>query len=244
MNLSKPHSVGPSAGQTAPGTGDVAAHRFAGIDAVVFDIDGTLIDSVDAHGDAWQKALAAHGLTPSYEAIRAEIGKGPDQLLPALIPPPLLQALARKVSAEHDRVFAVEHKPFVRPFPQVRELFAALRGAGKTLVLATSGKRGDAQYFADLARIDRLLDGIASADDIGRTKPEPDLFAVALKKAGTPRPDQTVMVGDTPWDAIGAVRCGMRAIGLRCGGVSDDVLRRAGCEAVFADPAALLEQAA
>jgi len=213
---------------------------FAAFRLVAFDIDGTLIDSVDAHADAWQRALAAYAIHPTYADIRAQIGKGADQLLPVFLSPEQIETFGAAVSDEHDAIFVADHKPYLQAFPAVRELFEALRADGKTLVLASSGTRADVDFFKHVARIGDLVDLAVTSDDTERSKPKPDILQVALTRLASVPAHEAVMVGDSPWDAKSALRCGMRGIGLTCGGFPKDDLENAGCAAIFRDAAELL----
>jgi len=214
---------------------------FEAAHVVAFDIDGTLIDSVDAHANAWQRALASFDIRPTYADIRAQIGKGSDQLLPVFLTPEQIASLDRAISQAHDEIFRADYKGSLRAFPGVRELFEALRADGKTLVLASSGTRADVDYFAHVAHIDDLVDLAVTSDDTERSKPKPDILQVALTRLAPVSADATLMVGDSPWDAQSATRCGMPAIGLTCGGFARDDLERAGCRAIYRDVAELLQ---
>jgi HAD superfamily hydrolase (TIGR01509 family) len=213
---------------------------FAAVDVVVFDVDGTLIDSIDAHATSWQQALAQFGHRVPYSEVRAQIGKGADELLPAFLSAVELHASADRIGRAHDDIYRRDHKDYLRPFPGVRQLVATLREDGKTGVMASTGTRADVEFCERQTSISGMVDGIAIADDAARWKPGPDIFRIALDRAGCAEPGRAMMVGDSPWDAKGALRAGMRSIGLRSGGFAESDLLRAGNESVYDDITHLL----
>jgi phosphoglycolate phosphatase-like HAD superfamily hydrolase len=128
----------------------------------------------------------------------------------------------------------------VRPFPKVRELFERIRDDDKRIVLASSGKKADTNYYIDLLKIDNLIEGYTSGDDAGHSKPAPDIFAASLKKLGGISPTNAVTVGDTRFDVEAAGKAGLRTIAFLCGGTSESVLRKAGAVSIYRDPADFL----
>jgi HAD superfamily hydrolase (TIGR01509 family) len=132
--------------------------------------------------------------------------------------------------------------PQVTAFPEVRDLFEALRADGKRLVLASSAKKDEIAVYKRIADIADLVSIEVSADDVDQSKPHPDIFESALKKLGTLRPAEAVTIGDAPYDAQAARKIGLRTIGLLCGGFAESDLRKAGCAAIGRDPATLLAQ--
>jgi beta-phosphoglucomutase-like phosphatase (HAD superfamily) len=208
--------------------------------AVIFDVDGTLIDSVDLHAEAWVEALKHYGIEVAFDDMRPQIGKGGDQLLPLFVPAELLREREKEISSFRSELFKRDYLPRVRPFPGVPDLFQRIRDAGQQIVLASSGKADEVETYARIAGITDFLDERTSADDADRSKPEPDIFDAALAKLGPLGPDDAIVVGDTPWDVVAAKRAGLRTIGLLCGGVAEDTLREAGAVAIFRDPQDLL----
>jgi phosphoglycolate phosphatase-like HAD superfamily hydrolase len=209
--------------------------------ATIFDIDGTLIDSVDFHAKAWQQALAHFGIRVTFEDVRSQIGKGGDQLLPVFVPPDKLDALKSQIEAYRGDLFKREYLPQVRPFPKVHELLARIKEHRHRIVLASSAKADEVEVYKRLANITDLVDAETSADDVDCSKPCPDVFEVALDRVRTD-PSGAIVIGDSPYDAIAAGRAGLKAIGVLCGGFPENDLRQAGCIAVFRDPADILER--
>lgn len=206
----------------------------------IFDIDGTLIDSVDAHAESWSKAFAEHGYTVSAAQARGQIGKGADNLLPVFLDEAAIARDGEALEKAHDRVFHEQYIQSVRPFPMVRELFQALHDRGVRLALASSSTAADIEHYKTVLGIENLLDTASSSEDVENTKPAPDIFQVAMDRLLPLDHERTLAFGDTPWDAQAAARVGLRTIGLRCGGFPDDELEKAGTLRLFDDPAALL----
>jgi HAD superfamily hydrolase (TIGR01509 family) len=212
------------------------------IKAVIFDIDGTLIDSVDLHARAWQEVLARYGHQIPFREIRQQIGKGSDQILPVFLSKEEVERLGDKVAEERSALFQLEYMPKVRPFPKVRELFERIRAEGKRIALASSGKAEEVARYEQIAGIKDLVDVVTSSDDAERSKPFPDIFQAVLGKLKSVKPEAAIVVGDTPYDAQAAAKAGLKTIGVLCGGFTEEDLRSAGCIAVYLDPADLLAQ--
>ena len=209
--------------------------------AVIFDVDGTLIDSNDQHALASVKAFRRFGHRVAFEDVRAQIGKGGDQLMPVFLAPDEVDKEGDALSDFRADLFSKEFLPGLQPFPQVRVLVERLRADGCRVVLASSATGGELDRYKETADIADLVDGATSSDDARRSKPEPDIFLAALRAAAV-RPDEALVIGDTPYDAAAAKAAGVRSIGVLCGGFPEDTLREAGCMAVYRDPAHLLEE--
>jgi HAD superfamily hydrolase (TIGR01549 family) len=205
--------------------------------AVLFDVDGTLVDSVDLHARAWQEALAHFGHRVPFEEIRAQIGKGGDQLLPVFLSQDEISLRGKVIEDFRGDLYKREYLKRVRGFPGVRPLFKELLRRGLRIALASSAKGDELAIYEQIAGIEGLLHAETSKDDAERSKPHPDIFAAALRRLGPDvEPHRAFVVGDTPWDAIAAKRLGVRAIGLLCGGFAGSDLLAAGCVAIYRDP--------
>jgi len=211
-------------------------------DAIIFDIDGTLIDSVDLHARAWQETFARYGIEATFDAVRGQIGKGADQLMPVFVPKEMLDRLGEEIQKERGKHFREKYLPLVKPFPKVRELFERLLADGKRLVLASSGSRDEVEGYKKLAGVEDLIESDTSSDDAEKSKPHPDIFLAALEKLGNPDKATVLVIGDTPYDAEAANKAGVRTVGVLCGGFPESELREAGCIAIYRDPADLLER--
>lgn len=207
----------------------------------IFDIDGTLVDSVRQHAMAWQKAFARLGHDIELDAIRLQIGKGGDQLMPVFLPAEEIEAKGKDIEQVRSEIYKSEFLPQVRPFPEVRALFERIAKAGIRIALASSAKGDELETYKRMTGITDLVETETSSDDADRSKPHPDIFAAALDRLGLP-PEQVLVVGDSPYDAQAAGKIGLRTIGVLCGGFPADALREAGCIALYDDLAALLRE--
>lgn len=207
--------------------------------AAIFDVDGTLIDSVDQHASAWQAAMRAFGRNPPYGVVRAQIGKGGDQLLPVFFPEEEIAARGAEIEARRAEIYRRDHLPKVRAFPRTRALFERVRADGKRIAIASSAPGDELGCYKRLARIEDLVDVEIGKDDVARSKPCSDVFEAALAKLGLDAA-ACLAIGDTPHDALAAVRLGIPVIGMLCGGFPETSLREAGCAAIYRDPADLL----
>lgn len=205
---------------------------------VIFDVDGTLIDSNDAHARAWVDALAEHGHPVDFARVRPLIGMGGDKLLPEVIGVAEDTAEGKAITKRRADVFRSHHLPELRPFPKARELIERLERDGKLVTIASSATEEDLAALLDKAGLRHLVEHAASKDDAERSKPDPDIVHAALVRLGLPRRD-VFMVGDTPYDVEAALRAGIRAIAFRCGGGWPDSAF-AGADAIYDGPAALL----
>lgn len=204
--------------------------------AILFDVDGTLIDSNDFHVLAWAEAFHAAGHDFRLSQLHAEVGKGADNYVRALLPD-VSDDEAQKLGDAHGRLFARHYLRRLKPFPGAHDLLQRCHDAGLRLVLATSARGSELEHHLDLLDARELLDGWTSADDVGCSKPCPDLFLTAASKAGV-EPAEALVVGDSPFDIEAAAAAGMQTVAVRSGGFSD--ARLAGAIALYDDVAALL----
>jgi HAD superfamily hydrolase (TIGR01509 family) len=211
--------------------------------AVIFDLDGTLLDSVDLHARAWQEAFRQFGYEFPLDEIRSQIGKGGDQLLPVFLSKEDQEKIGEQLEAYRGKLFKDKYLSQVKPFPCVRELFLKIGDDGKKLAIASSAKGDELKTFERIARIDDLVDAETSSADAEKSKPHPDIFEAVLDKLGPEiKPPDCIVVGDSPHDAEAAKRAGIACVGVLCGGFPKEALVRAGCIAIYADPKGLLSQ--
>jgi phosphoglycolate phosphatase-like HAD superfamily hydrolase len=209
------------------------------IQAVIFDVDGTLVDTVDQHAKAWQRTLAHFGHQIDFAAIRSQIGKGGDQLMPVFLSKEEVERRGKDIEKYRLELFKRDYLPHVRGFPKVRELFERIISAGKRIALASSAKGEELDAYKKAANIADLVHQETSSDDAERSKPHPDIFEAALARLKLP-PERAVVVGDSPYDAEAAGKAGLKTIGMLCGGFAESDLREAGAAQIFGDPAGLL----
>jgi HAD superfamily hydrolase (TIGR01509 family) len=210
--------------------------------AVIFDVDGTLVDSVDRHAQAWVETLAEFGYEADFGEVRHQIGKGGDQLMKEFLSEEEIRRDGEAIEKARLRHYSTRYLPSVLGFPMVRELFQHLIDDGKKVVLATSAVGAELSAYKRKASIGDLVEEETSKDDVEKSKPHPDIFEAALAKIGDIPPSAAIIVGDSPWDVIAGRKAGIRTIGLLCGGFGATELEKAGCEAIYRDPADLLKR--
>jgi HAD superfamily hydrolase (TIGR01509 family) len=207
--------------------------------AVLFDVDGTLVDSVDAHARAWAAAFAEAGYHIPAARIRPLIGMGADRILPALIPGASDEdEPGRTIAARRAEIFRERELPGVRPTRGAREVLLAVRARGARVVVASSAKKDELDGLLARGDFGPLVDVVSTSDDADSSKPAPDIVEAALAKAGVPAAD-AVMVGDTRYDVEAAHRAGVPCVALLCGGADPATL--SGAEAIYRDPAELTD---
>lgn len=210
------------------------------IKAFLFDLDGTLVDSNEAHVASWERAFRHFGKRFSLAQLRRQIGKGSDQYLPEFLSPDEIKRFGQQLDEYRSDIFRRDYLPRIQPFPRVRELFQRIREDGREIVLATSGKNSETKHYVQLLGIKDLIAGQTTADDIDNSKPAPDIFVAALAQLQPATAPEALVVGDTRFDMEAAARGGFRAVGVTCGGTDAETLRASGAAAVYRDPAHLL----
>jgi HAD superfamily hydrolase (TIGR01509 family) len=206
---------------------------------ILLDVDGTLIDSNDAHAHSWVDASRECGRESDFGTIRPMIGMGGDKLMPRAFGVEHDSPEGKKMSKRRSEIFLERYLPTLRPFPRARELLLRMREDGHSLVVATSAKKDEMKALLRAAGVEDLLEEKTSSSDADRSKPDPDIIAAALKKSDA-EPDDARMLGDTPYDVEAATRAGVATVALLCGGWTREELR--GAIAIYADPAELLRE--
>jgi HAD superfamily hydrolase (TIGR01509 family) len=206
--------------------------------AVLFDVDGTLMDTVYLHTVAWWEALRQQGHQVTMARIHRSIGMGSDHLLDALLGQDRDHDEDAGLSSAHDTLYA-QFWSRLAPLPGASELLRACAGRGWRVVLASSAKGPEAEVMIRALDADAAITAVTTADDVSSSKPAPDLVQQALEKAGVPA-ERAVFVGDAAWDAEAARKAGVRCLGVLTGGWSRQELAEAGAEAVYDTPAELL----
>ncbi len=212
------------------------------IRSVLFDVDGTLVDSNDLHAAAWQEAFRHFGVDLPLADVRVQIGKGGDNLIPSLLPPDLVERRQAEIEEFRSDLFRRDYLPKVRPFPGIRPLFERLKADGVRIVLATSARQEELDHHVELMGIRDLIDAATSKDDVDHSKPCPDLFEAAFAKAEVPDAEMVRVVGDTVWDMEAAARAGIPAVAVLCGGFARADLAEAGAIHIFEGPGDLLDR--
>jgi HAD superfamily hydrolase (TIGR01509 family) len=205
----------------------------------ILDIDGTLVDTNYQHAIAWYRAFRQNEIVLPVWRIHRHIGMGGDQLIAALTD-------QRTEDEKGDDVRAAEKTLYmamieeVEPIEGARELIGRLKDDGKTVVMASSAKADEVDHYLDLLEVRDVVDGWTTSADVERTKPAPDLVQAALDNVGA-KPDDAVMLGDTPWDCMAADGAGVPAVTLVTGGFSRQELTDAGAIAVYESIPELIE---
>lgn len=208
------------------------------VKAILFDVDGTLVNSNDAHAHAWVRAFAEHGIVVSFDAVRRLIGMGGDKLMPRVSRLTEETDEGQQVAERRKAIFKRECLPKLQRLPGAAELVKAVKDRGLIAVAASSAKKEELEPLLKIAGAEALMDEATSSDDAEESKPDPDIITAALERAGV-GPAEALMVGDTPYDIEAARRAGVQTVALRSGGWNDHELT--GALAVYDDPSDLLK---
>lgn len=209
-----------------------------GVRAALLDVDGTLIDSNDAHARAWVDVGDELGYDIEFGHVRWLVGMGGDRVLPELTGLDEESEEGKRVLERRGEIFRSKYLPRLNAFPRARELLERLRADDWKLVVATSASAKDLKALLEQAGLADLIENATNADEAESSKPAPDIVRAALAKSGVRNPDSALMLGDTPYDVKAALRAGVRIVALRCGGWNDAELR--GASEIWQDPAELL----
>jgi HAD superfamily hydrolase (TIGR01549 family) len=194
--------------------------------AVIFDIDGTLVDSNDIHARCWVEAFAHFDKTIEYDVIRHQIGKGGDLLVPDLLNGREMRRFGEKLKKYRTQLYKDKYMHTVKPFPRIRELLETLHERGFKLALASSANEDEVQYYTGLLGVGDLLEGSTSKSDADVSKPSPEIFEAALERIGT-KNNNTITVGDTPYDILASHRAALTTAAVLSGGFERELLVKA-----------------
>ncbi|MDI6892330.1 MAG: HAD family hydrolase [Actinomycetota bacterium] len=200
---------------------------------IIFDIDGTLMDSNWVHVEKWQQAFEQFGVIIDPLDILAQIGRSSDDILHQFLTPDQLKKIGEKIRRTYRLNYSHQIRE-IKEFPGVKELFLELKKRGKIIVLASSARKKAIQHYIDLLDVSDLIDGFTSTSEVKAGKPAPDIFQVALRKVGG-QSQEAVVVGDSVWDMRAAVRAGIDPIGVLSGGIPASLLRKGGAKEVYRD---------
>ena len=193
---------------------------------VIFDIDGTLLDTNDLHARCWVEAFERFGKHIDYDLMRHQIGKGGDLLVPDLLTAREMQRFGDDLKKYRGELYKRDFMKRAKPFPRVRELFEFLHERGAKLALASSANPDEVEYYTDLLGVQKLLGASTSKKDAGMSKPSPEIFEAALEQLGTDV-TKTLVVGDTPYDVLAAHRASLAIAAVLCGGFERELLAKA-----------------
>ena len=207
--------------------------------AVLLDVDGTLVDSNDAHARAWVDAFTEFGRAVPLERVRPLIGKGGDKLMPEVTGVDPESDEGKRIDQRRSAIFKERYLPHLKPFPLAKELLERMRAEGLTLVVATSAKKEEMEPLLEICGATELVSRRTSSDDAENSKPDGDIIAAALKRAKVGA-REALMLGDTPYDIEAASRVSVATVALRSGGWEDVALE--GAIAIYADASDLLHR--
>lgn len=204
---------------------------------VIFDIDGTLVASNKAHAQSWVETLSEAGYDVPFDVIWPMVGMGGDKVLPATTGIEADTTIGKQLSGRRWEIFQSKFLPSLRPTPGARALVERIRNDGLKTVVATSANGSEVKALLGVAQVEDLMDAITSASDASKSKPDPDIVQAAVRKSGL-KPDELIMLGDTPYDVEAAIGAHVNFVGVLSGGWTREEL--SGATAVYDDPADLL----
>lgn len=210
---------------------------MAHIRGVILDVDGTLVNSNDAHAHSWVEAMAEQGYQVPFDTVRPLIGMGGDKVLPETIGVDKDSPTGKKISQRRGEIFKERYLASVRPFPHAQDLLNHMREHGLKLAVASSAKPDELKSLLSIVGAADLIQDKSSEKDASNSKPAPDIMEVTLRKIGLPA-NEVLMLGDTAYDIESSKKVGVGTIALRCGGWKDSDLQ--GAVAIYNDPADLL----
>lgn len=195
------------------------------LQGLLFDIDGTLVDSNDHHTRCWVEAFEHFGKQFEYDVIRHQIGKGGDLLVPDVLDAKEMRAFGDEVKKYRSKLYKKKYLEEVKPFPFVERLFEELRAKKMRMALASSSNKEEVEYYTRLLNAEEFIEGSTSKSDAKFSKPSPEIFEAALARAGSD-PKFTFAVGDTPYDILAAHRMAMPVIAVLSGGFERELLAK------------------
>lgn len=204
------------------------------IEAILFDIDGTLVDSNDKHAHCWIEAFARFGKEVAWDTIRMQIGKGGDLLVPDTLNAREMRRFGEELKEYRGELWKGKYMHTVKPFPGAREAVERVRERGIRIALASSSNPDEVEYYVELLGIGKMLEGTTSKEDAQFSKPSPEIFQAALERTKSDAA-RTITVGDTPYDVLASHRIPLACAAVLCGGFPRETLAKA--EFLFTDVA-------
>lgn len=204
---------------------------------VIFDIDGTLVKSNEAHARSWVDTLREAGYDVPYDVIWPMIGMGGDKLLPSAVGIESDSEVGKSLAKRRWELFQRDYLPDLEPTPGARDLVKRMKDDGLAMIVATSASGNEVTSLLEAAGVADLMQEKTSSSDAAESKPDPDIVQAAVRKSGI-EPDELIMLGDTPYDVQAAIGANVRLVGLLCGGWTMEEL--SGAVAIYEDPQDLL----
>lgn len=203
------------------------------IKAVIFDIDGTLIDTNDAHAESFVKAFEKFGKTVSFVELKWLIGMGADLILEKYLSKSEIKKFGKDLLEYRKQIFLKNHLPKTKIFLNLKEFFKKLNSDKIQIALASSASDEELEEYKKKLKISKYLNEEITSDDADEAKPAPDIFQAALEKLKVINKDEALIIGDTPYDAEAAVKAKIKIIGVKTGGWSEESLKAKGCSEVY-----------
>jgi HAD superfamily hydrolase (TIGR01549 family) len=203
------------------------------IKGVLLDIDGTLVLSNDAHAHAWVEAFSQSGHAVELTQIKGLIGMGGKQIIKKILGENTAESTIEKISKDHRSIFTKKFSTNIKQAPGARELVKKLRHIGFKLIATSSATPDTLEKMLNIADVEDLIPYTVGADDVDAPKPDPEIIHEALRKIGLPK-NQSLLIGDSPYDLEATKRAGIMFIGVRCGGYKDHELH--GATAIYDNP--------
>lgn len=203
------------------------------IKAVIFDIDGTLIDSNDAHAKSFVEAFKKFGKTISFIELKWLIGMGADLILEKYLSKSEIKSFGKDLTEYRKQIFLKKYLPKIKTFLNLKDLFTKLNSDKIQIALASSAGDEELEQYKKLMKISKFLSEETTADDAANAKPAPDIFQAAIGKLKVVKKTEALIIGDTPYDAIAAVKAKIKIIGVKTGGWSEEKLKAEGCFEVY-----------
>lgn len=204
---------------------------------VLFDIDGTLVDSNEAHARSWVDTLHEAGYEVPFDVLWPMIGMGGDKVLPAAAGIEIDSDLGKALSKRRWQIFQRDYLPDLRPTRGARDLVQRMKDDGLELIVASSANGEELGALMEAANVRDLFEKTTSSSDAEESKPDPDIVQAAVKKSGM-KPEELIMLGDTPYDVQAAIGAHVNLVGLLCGGWT--AIELSGATAIYSDPSDVL----
>jgi HAD superfamily hydrolase (TIGR01549 family) len=196
------------------------------LQGIIWDVDGTLVDSNDLHVRCWLEAFAHFGKELEADVIFQHIGKGGDLLVPDILGAKEMRRFGEELKSYRSKLFREKYLPEVTPFPGIRGLFERLRQRGLRMALGSSSDPEEVEYYTRLLQVADLIEGATSKKDARHSKPSPEIFGAALERLGTDEA-RTLAAGDTPYDILAGHRIPIAVAAVLSGGFARELLAKA-----------------
>jgi HAD superfamily hydrolase (TIGR01549 family) len=209
------------------------------LQAILFDIDGTLVDTNELHVRCWLEAFEHFGKKLEVDVVRHQIGKGGDLLVPDLLNAKEMRRFGEALKKYRGELYKERYMPRAKPFDGARETLETLHERGVRIALASSSNEDEVEYYTQLLGVEKLIEGSTSKKDAEHSKPSPEIFRAALERIGADE-ERTFAVGDTPYDILAAHRIPLPVVAVLSGGFERELLAKS--EFLFDDVTRIVDE--